>query len=305
MVLAVGGSPNALVHVPAIMRCLGLSRPDWEDWDAFSRTTPFICRVMPNHPTLSIRELDHAGRIHAVMKELAPLLHLDAITVTGRSVGENIADARVLDRGVIRPIDEPFFADGGLVVLKGNLAPEGAIIKKSAVPASMMRHRGPARVCESEEEAMALLLEREVKPGDVLVVRNEGPKGAPGGRKVWLPLHTIVGMGLTESVALVTDGAFSGGNLGCGIGYVSPEAASGGPLAVVREGDMIEFDVAARKLTLAISEAELTERLAGWTPPIPKHTKGVLGMFALESYLLPQRGLRILNGSPSRPISTK
>ncbi|MGI6574779.1 MAG: dihydroxy-acid dehydratase [bacterium] len=287
VVLACGASPNALVHLSALMRAVDIYDLGWDRWDELSRITPLICKILPNHPHYNMSDLERAGKIKGVMKEMLPLLHGHCLTVTGESIAANLEAAEgSLDHNVVRPLTAPFAPDGGLVILKGSLAPEGAIVKKSAVPANMWRFTGRAKVFDSEEAAMDWLLVSDVPPNTMLVVRNEGPRGCPGGRKVYLPLHVIVGRGLIESVGLLTDGAFSGGNLGLGIGYVSPEAAAGGPLAVVVDGDEIEVDIENRRLELCISNAELEHRLQNWRPPVRKNHKGVLGLFneRAESY---------------------
>jgi len=286
VVLAVGGSPNALVHLPAIMRNVGITDISWKDWDRLSRTTPFICSILPNTRKFTVKDLDKAGRIRAVMKELGPLLNLDVITVTGKTLRENLNGVKVKDREVIKPLDSPYSEDGGLAILKGNLASEGAIVKKSAVPSGMFQFKGRAKVFNCEEEAADALSEGSIQPGDVVVVRYEGPKGSPGGKKVLLPMHKIVGMGLTDSVGYITDGALSGTNLGLAVAYVSPEAASGGSIAVLQDGDEIEIDIPNRRLEVKLNEEELQQRLAQWQAPEPKVKMGALSLFArsAESY---------------------
>jgi dihydroxy-acid dehydratase len=286
VVLAVGGSPNALVHLPAIMRNAGIEDIGWKDWDRLSRNTPYICSVLPNTRQYTVKDLDRAGRIPAVMKELEPLLNLDVMTVTGKTLRENLEGATVKDRKIIKPLDAPFSEDGGLAILHGNLAPEGAIVKKSAVPSSMLQFKGKAKVFDCEEDAADALSEGRIHPGDTVVVRYEGPKGSPGGKKVYLPMHKIVGMGLAESVAFITDGALSGTNLGLAVAYVSPEGASGGPISVLQDGDEIEIDIPNRKLEVKLHPAELDKRHQNWTAPEPKATLGALGLFAssAESY---------------------
>jgi dihydroxy-acid dehydratase len=227
-----------------------------------------------------MKDFDRAGRTRAVMKELAPLLNLDALTVTGKSIGENLKGAEVKDRRIIRPVTDPFTPDGGIVVMKGNLAPEGGILKKSACPENLFKHRGPARVFDEDKYAIDALLKGEIKPGDFVIARYEGPRGCPGARKITVLMHTLVSVGLTDSVILLTDGGFSGTNFGAGIGYISPEAGVGGPLAVVKDGDDIEMDVEDRSLNLLIDDTEMKERLAAWTPPAPRATKGTLGLYA-------------------------
>ena len=278
-VLAVGGSANGLIHLPAITRQVDIPL-SWDRWEELSRTTPFICSILPNNPEFNMKDFDRAGRTRAVMKELAPLLNLEAMTVTGRSLGENIAGAAVHDRRIIRPLSDPFTPDGGIVVIKGNLAPEGGILKKSACPENLLKHRGPARVFDEDKYAVDALLNGKIRPGDFIIARYEGPRGCPGARKLTVLMHTIVSVGLTDSVVLLTDGGFSGTNFGAGIGYISPEAGVGGPLAVVRDGDEIEMDVARRSLDLLIGEEEMKRRLEAWTTPNPRAAKGTLGLYA-------------------------
>jgi dihydroxy-acid dehydratase len=268
LVLAVGGSLNAVVHLSAIARQLGIGL-DLSLWDELSRTTPFLCKIRPNLSDYTLKDLEGAGGILTVLKQLEPLLHRDALTVTGATLGENLAAAPGPDGEIIRPLSDPFSKEGGIAVLKGNLCPEGAVAKQSAVPPQMMHHRGPARVFESEEEAVQMVLDKEIRAGEVIVVRYQGPN----------VMHFVMGMGLGESVAVVTDGRFSGGNFGAAIGHVSPEAYDGGPIAVVRDGDEIEIDIPHRQLKLNISEEALAERLKEWKPP-KREWKGALGMYA-------------------------
>ncbi|MDI7258814.1 MAG: dihydroxy-acid dehydratase [Thermodesulfobacteriota bacterium] len=278
LVLAVGGSLNAVVHLTAIARQLGINL-DLSLWDDLSRTTPFVCRVRPNLSEYTLKDLESAGGIPAVLKQLSPLLHLNTLTVTGATLGENIKGAQDPDHQVIRPLNDPFLKEGGIVVLKGNLSPEGAVAKQSAIPQPMLHHRGPARVFESEDEAVHKVLNKEIKNGEIIVIRYQGPKGAPGVHELINVMHFVMGMGLGESVAVVTDGRFSGGNFGAAIGHVSPEAYDGGPIAIVRDGDEIEIDIPNRQLKLNISDQTLAERLKGWKPP-KREWKGALGMYA-------------------------
>jgi dihydroxy-acid dehydratase len=268
-----------LIHLPAITRQVGIDLT-WDRWEELSRSTPFICSILPNNPAFNMKDFDRAGRTIAVMKELAPLLHQDVMTVTGKSLGENIQTGSVRDRRIIRPLDDPFTKDGGIVVMKGNLAPDGGILKKSACPANLFKHRGPARVFDADKYAIEALLNGNIHPGDFVIARYEGPRGCPGARKITVLMHTIVSVGLTDSVVLLTDGGFSGTNFGAGIGYISPEAGIGGPLAVVKEGDEIEMDVENRSLALCIDDGELKRRLAVWTAPEPRATRGTLGLYA-------------------------
>lgn len=279
VVVAIGGSTNAVIHIPAIAKELDIDL-DICIWDKLSRETPLICRIRPNDPVHTIKDLGEAGGIQAVMKELAPLLHLDQLTVSGRALKENLEGITVLNRKVIRSIKNPYSSEGGIAILKGNLAPKGAIAKQSAVPHSMFRMAGPARVFNTEEEAIDELTEGKIEPKSVMVVRYQGPRGAPGTNELIETMHLIAGMGLIESIALVTDGRFSGGNFGLAIGHVSPEAMIGGPIAIVNDGDNIEIDIPKRKLSLNVNETEIKKRLKVWSPPKPKFTKGVLGIYS-------------------------
>ena len=281
VVLAIGGSMNAPIHIPAIAKQLGIEL-DLSIWDELSKTTPFICKIRPNLSEYTEKDLEGVGGIKVVMKQLKSLLHLDALTITGRTIGENIEDAVDADGDIIRPLSNPFLNEGSLIVLKGNLAPEGAVAKKSAIPASMMQHKGPARVFDFEEEAIKETLDGHIKAGDVIVIRYQGPRGAPGVHEVLNVMHIVMGMGLGESVAVLTDGRFSGGNYGTAIGQISPEAFTGGPMAVVQDGDEVEIDIPNRRLNLNISEEGLIERLRSWSPP-RREWKGALGMYAQMS----------------------
>ncbi|NOZ28673.1 MAG: dihydroxy-acid dehydratase [Chloroflexi bacterium] len=262
--LAVGGSTNATLHLPALAHVLGLGiTPD--TFDRLSRETPLVARFKPASE-LTVVDLHQAGGVPAVLKELAPLLHLDRPTVSGHPVSEVIARATVRRRDVIHPLDAPLAPEGGLAVLRGSLAPGGAVVKQSAVAPSMMRHVGPARVFECEEEVREALMGGRVRPGDVLVIRNEGPRGGPGMRELSIPAATLVGLGLSDSVAMVTDGRFSGASRGPCVGHVVPESYDGGPIAAVRNGDLIEIDIPNRKLNLLVPEEEIARRLATWRP---------------------------------------
>ena len=279
LVLAVGGSPNAVIHIPAIAQeldieiLLGL-------WDELSRDTPFICRIRPNHPTHTMVDLERAGGIQAVLKEMKTLLDLDLPTVTGKTLGENVARAKVFDREIIRPLRDPFSSEGGIAVLTGSLAPEGAIVKQSAVAEEMLRRSGPARVFDSEKQAIAGLQAGQIKPGDVVVVRYEGPKGSPGAREVFNLAHFIAAMGLDADVSVITDGRFSGTNKGGAVGHICPEAMDGGPIALLRDGDRIDINVPNRRLDVALSDKELARRARDWVRPEPKEKKGVLAAYA-------------------------
>jgi len=266
--MALGCSTNTVLHLPAIFREAGLDLT-LTLFDELSRSTPNLCRLSPAGPDY-IQDLDAAGGIPAVMAELnkAGLIETGALTCTGKTVGENLAElkAAVRNHDVIRPIDAPYAKQGGIAVLYGNLAPLGAVVKQSAVAPEMMKRTAKARPYDSEEEAVAAILAGDIKPGDAVVIRYEGPKGGPGMREMLTPTSTIMGMGLGESVALITDGRFSGGSRGAAIGHVSPEAASGGLIGLVQEGDLIEINIADRKLNLLVDEAVLAERKARFRP---------------------------------------
>lgn len=277
--LAIGGSTNALLHIPAIAAEVGIDL-EMEIFDKLSRQTPFISNVKPVGKYL-LSDLDRAGGIPAIMKELEPLLNLDALSVTGTTLGENLKDARVLDRSVIASLKEPLMKEGGIAVLRGNLAPDGAIVKQVAVPKEMMKLRVPAKVFESESDAVNSLLKNEITKGDIAIIRYQGPKGDPGMRQcgAFFGLF-LASKGLINSVAVVTDGRFSGACEGCLIGHVSPEAAEGGPIAVVKEGDIVEIDIPKRMLNIDISDKELKKRLSQWKPPEPKVKKGFLAIYS-------------------------
>lgn len=279
--MAIGGSSNSLLHLPAISRELGIEL-SLQEVDRICALTPNLCRIAPaGGGKHHMEDLHMAGGIPAVMGELASIgaIDLDAVTVNGRTVGENVAGIRSLDRDVIRPADDPYAPTGGLAVLAGNLAPEGAVVKEAAMGPNMRKHRGPARVFDSEELAIARIRAGEINPGDVVVIRYEGPRGGPGMREMLHPTAAIAGMGLDDSVMLVTDGRFSGGTRGGAVGHVSPEAASGGPIALVEEGDTIELDVAARSLTIEVDDPEMKRRRAAWSPPPVTGGSGVLAVY--------------------------
>jgi dihydroxy-acid dehydratase len=247
-----------------------------------SRRTPHICSLIPGG-LHSLQQLDEAGGIQAVMKELtgtASGLHLKVMTATGHTLEENLAQARIRDREIIKPVADPYHKEGGIAILFGNLAPDGAVVKQSAVVDKMLVHRGPARVYNSEEEAQKAILGGEIRPGDVAVIRYCGPKGGPGMPEMLSPTSAIIGMGLGGSVALLTDGRFSGGTQGACLGHISPEAAEGGPIGQVVEGDLIAIDIPARRITLEVSDEELARRRETWTPPPPKITTGYVGRYA-------------------------
>lgn len=272
--MALGGSTNTVLHVTAIANEAGIDLP-LSLFDEISKRVPHICSMIPSGP-YDMKDLDEAGGIPAVMKVLKDLLDLNSITVTGKNIEENIKNSDVLNPEVIRSLDNPVHSEGGIAVLKGNLAPEGGVVKAAGISTNMMVHNGPAKVFDSEEEAMKAIIEQKICKGDVVVIRYEGPKGGPGMREMLSPTAAIAGMGLSESVALITDGRFSGATRGPCIGHVSPEAAVGGPIALLKENDVIEIDVPKRKLNVKLSEKELVKRKEAWTPREPNITKGYL-----------------------------
>lgn len=278
--MALGCSTNTMLHLPAIAHEIGFDF-DIAFANPISEKTPNLCHLAPAGPTY-MEDLNEAGGVYAVMKELdgLGLIHKDCMTVTGKTVGENIKDAVNRDTEVIRPANQPYSVTGGLAVLKGNLAPDGSVVKRSAVCEEMMVHEGPARVFDCEEDAVAAIKGGKIVAGDVVVIRYEGPKGGPGMREMLNPTSAIAGMGLGASVALITDGRFSGASRGASIGHVSPEAAVGGPIALVKEGDRICIDIPRLSLTLAVSDEELAERAAAWKPREPKVTSGYLKRYA-------------------------
>ncbi len=273
--MALGCSTNTVLHLMAIAKEAGIDI-DLKTFDEISRKTPVLAKLIPAGEH-GVVDLHFAGGIPAVMKELSKLgiIHLDVKTVTGKTLKKNLEGVEVLDRSVIRSVEDPYYKEGGIAILYGTLAPEGAVVKTSAIVPNMLRHEGPAKVFNSEEEAYQAILERKIKPGDVVVIRYEGPKGGPGMREMLSPTSAIIGMGLGDSVALITDGRFSGGTQGACIGHVSPEAAEGGPIALVKDGDIIEIDIPQRRLDLKVSEEELEKRRKKWKP-LQKKLKGVL-----------------------------
>ncbi len=278
--MALGGSSNTVLHLLAIAREAGVE-VNLELINEISARTPNLCRLSPagSH---HVEDLNEAGGIPAVMAELAKkgLLDLSLPTVSGRTVGELIEGRTVSRPEVIRPVDDPYSTTGGLVILKGNLAPDGAVVKASAVAPEMLVHRGPARVFDSEDEAISAIGAGAIKAGDVVVIRYEGPRGGPGMREMLSPTATLAGMGLAGSVALITDGRFSGATRGSSIGHVSPEAAQGGPIAALRDGDMIEINIPEASLRVDLPDEEIKARLADWRPPAPKYTKGYLARYS-------------------------
>lgn len=278
--MALGCSTNSMLHLPAIAHEIGFDF-DIAYANEISEKTPNLCHLAPAGPTY-MEDLNEAGGVYAVMNELDKkgLLNKDCITVTGKTVGENIAGCEIRNPEVIRPIDNPYSVTGGLAVLKGNLAPDGSVVKRSAVVAEMMVHEGPARVFESEEDAIAAIKGGKIVEGDVVVIRYEGPKGGPGMREMLNPTSAIAGMGLGSSVALITDGRFSGASRGASIGHVSPEAAVGGPIALIEEGDIIQIDIPGLSLNVKLSDEELAKRKEKWQPREPKVTTGYLARYA-------------------------
>ncbi|OGP93771.1 MAG: hypothetical protein A2156_15735 [Deltaproteobacteria bacterium RBG_16_48_10] len=276
--LAVGATTNVLLHLPAIAHELGIDLPI-DLFDSLSREVPYICNVKPSGEFL-LSDLAHAGGTAALLSELSPLLDLSAMTLEGRPLGECIEGAKVIDRRVIRSIKNPISNEGSLAILKGTLAPNGSVVKASAVPQEMKVFKGRARVFDSEEDSIGPILNGNIRPGDVIVIRYEGPRGGPGLRQIKFPIHHVVGTGLGKSVALVTDGRMSGTNSGCAISHVSPEAMVGGPIACVRDGDKILIDIPKRKLDLLLPEEELRRRRSEWQQPVPKVTRGFLGLYA-------------------------
>ena len=278
--MALGCSTNSMLHLPAIAHEIGFDF-DISFANPISEKTPNLCHLAPAGPTY-MEDLNEAGGVYAVMKELADigLLHTDCMTVTGKTIGENIANAVNRNPEVIRPVDHPYSKTGGLAVLKGNLAPDGSVVKRSAVVDEMMVHEGPARVFECEEDAIAAIKGGKIVEGDVVVIRYEGPKGGPGMREMLNPTSAIAGMGLGSSVALITDGRFSGASRGASIGHVSPEAAVGGPIALVEEGDIIKINIPEMTLNVDVSDEEMAARRAKWQPREPKVTTGYLKRYS-------------------------
>ncbi|MEE0919037.1 MAG: dihydroxy-acid dehydratase [Lachnospiraceae bacterium] len=277
--MALGCSTNSMLHLPAIAHEIGFDF-DISFANPISEKTPNLCHLAPAGPTY-MEDLNEAGGVYAVMKELADigLLNTDCITVTGKTIGENIANSVNRNPEVIRPVDNPYSKTGGLAILKGNLAPDGSVVKRSAVVAEMMVHEGPARVFDCEEDAIAAIKGGKIVAGDVVVIRYEGPKGGPGMREMLNPTSAIAGMGLGSTVALITDGRFSGASRGASIGHVSPEAAVCGPIALVEEGDIISINIPEYSLNVKVSDEELEKRRAKWQPRDPKVTTGYLSRY--------------------------
>ena len=278
--MALGCSTNTMLHLPAIAHEAGVEI-NLDESNNISKQTPNLCHLAPAGDTF-MEDLDRAGGVYAVMKELTKknLLDLSVMTCTGKTMGENLENIVNRDENIIRPIENPYSQTGGIAVLKGNLAKDGCVVKQSAVAPEMMLHEGPARVFDSEDEAIAAIYAQKIKAGDVVVIRYEGPKGGPGMREMLNPTSAICGMGLGESVALLTDGRFSGATRGASIGHVSPEAAAGGTIALVEEGDIISIDIPNCKIELHVSDEELARRKAAWVCPEPKVKTGYLARYA-------------------------
>lgn len=278
--MALGCSTNSILHLPAIANEAGIEI-NLDIVNEISSKVPNLCKLAPAGPH-HVQDLYAAGGVQAVMKELTRknLLNVDIITVTGKTVKENIENARITDGNVIRSVENPYSTTGGIAVLKGNIAPDGAVVKRSAVAPEMLVHKGPARVFDTEDAAIEAIYSNKIVKGDVVIIRYEGPKGGPGMREMLGPTSAIAGMGLDKDVALITDGRFSGASRGASIGHVSPEAMEGGPIAVVREGDIIVIDIPGGKLNVEISDEEIKTRKVEWKAPQPKITGGYLGRYA-------------------------
>ncbi len=277
VVLALGGSTNAVLHLLAIAHAAGVDL-SLDIFDELSRQTPLIGKFKPTSP-FTVVDLDDAGGIPAVLNILSALLHLDLPTVSGESIRERAAKGRLSRPDVLHPLDSPLAPEGGIAILRGNLAPKGAVVKQSGVIAAMLHHTGPARVFECEEALQDSLQSQHIQPGDVLVIRNEGPRGGPGMRELSIPAALLTGMGLNDSVAMITDGRFSGATRGPCIGHIAPEAFVGGPIAVLQDGDLIEIDIPGRRLNLLVADEELEHRLSAWEPRLSGNTKGFLGLY--------------------------
>lgn len=279
--MAIGGSTNTALHLPAIAAEFGLDLPLLR-FDEISKETPHLINLRPGGSRYLI-DFERAGGVHAIMQRLQERLNLDVMTVTGKSLGENLREYIIINprtnQEIIATPDSPVHAEGGIAVLRGSLAPDGSVIKQTAVSQKMQRYSGPARVFDSEELAMRAIMENKIKSGDCIIIRYEGPKGGPGMREMLSPTAAIAGMGLIDSVALITDGRFSGGTRGPCIGHVSPEAAEGGPIALVHDGDTIEIDIPARVLSLKVSQEELEKRRKMWKAPASRVTKGYLARY--------------------------
>jgi dihydroxy-acid dehydratase len=278
--MALGCSTNTVLHLMAIAAEAGV-HIDLDAFNLVSKKTPHLCQLSPagSH---HMQDLDRAGGVSAVMRELSKkgLIHNDCLTVTGTSVKENIKGCRIQDKRVIRSVERPYHKQGGLAVLFGNLAPSGCVVKQSAVVRGMLRHEGAARVFDSEEKATSAIMAGEIKKGNVVIIRYEGPKGGPGMREMLMPTSAIAGMGLDADVALITDGRFSGGTRGAAMGHVSPEAMEGGVIAIVRDGDRINIDIPRKQITLKVPDEEIEARLSKWRPPKAKISRGYMARYA-------------------------
>ncbi len=278
--MALGCSTNSVLHLPAIANEIGIEI-NLDIINEISSRTPNLCKLAPAGK-YHIQDLYNAGGVQAVMSELAKkdLLHMDLITATGKTVKENIKSAKVKDYEVVKSIDAPYSTTGGIAVLRGNIAPDGAVVKKSAVAEEMLIHSGPARVFDSEDDAITAIYNGKINKGDVVIIRYEGPKGGPGMREMLGPTSAIAGMGLDSDVALITDGRFSGASRGASIGHVSPEAMEGGPIALVCEGDIVDIDIISGRINIKVSDEEMAKRKESWKAPQPKITTGYLGRYA-------------------------
>jgi len=280
VLMAIGGSTNAVLHLQAIASELDLDIQP-ETFNMVSEQTPLICDIAPSGSGKNLMsDFDQAGGIPSLLKELDPLLAGGAMTVTGRTVADNLEKATVGDRRVIYPLEKPLAREGGLIFLKGTLAPTGALIKKSAVPPEMFVHKGPARIFASEEAACEALIDNQISPGQVVIVRYVGPKGDPGMRLLQRFLWILSAKGMQDKIAFVTDGRFSGTNKGCAVAHVTPEAADGGPLGVIQDGDLVEVNIPGKELNILISTEELSARLSAWSPPKKKGQKGYLAVYS-------------------------
>jgi len=280
--MAMGGSTNTVLHTLAVANEAGI-KYDLGRINAISQKCPNICKVSPSGK-FHIEDVDAAGGISAILNEISKvpnLLNTDCLTVTGKTLGENIADAQIKNTDVIHPLDNAYSKTGGLAILRGNLAPSGGVVKTAGVVPAMLTHTGPAVIFESQEDACDGILAGKVKSGDVVVIRYEGPKGGPGMQEMLSPTSYIMGAGLGESVALITDGRFSGGTRGASIGHISPEAAVGGPIALLKNADIIEIDIPNNKINVQLSDEELAERKKQWKPPKPRITQGYLAKYAV------------------------
>jgi len=280
--MAMGGSTNTVLHTLAIAQEAGIDF-DLKSLNNLAKKTPYICKVSPATKDVHMEDVDRAGGISAILNELSKkenLLQLDCPTVTGQSLGKNIQSSTIQDSSVIRSIDDPYSVEGGLAILYGNLAPNGSVVKTGAVSETMLVHTGPARIYESQEDALSGILSHEIQEGDVVVIRTEGPKGGPGMPEMLSPTSAIMGMGLGDKVALITDGRFSGGTRGACIGHISPEAADGGPISILDEGDIISINIPKKTLNVELSDKEIQDRLGNIKPFKPKITHGYLGRYS-------------------------